>query len=697
MSRTANGINLLTLLEIGTDEFQWLQAELQERREAAYMSRMASPGWFGARKNGPAAAARYGWRVDEDGSTGRLKLQTILGAAPPVPLGTRTGSQMPPQRFGGILPDGKIVEIEYADDVTLRDTDFDQVEVPDDGTWYTLVAVYETTVIEPGLINLVQNSPTITGTRTAFTRYSKNSLYPAAPGPTDNPVPTVIRIDAADSANGNEGNYTILTITDDGTMTVTPSPPGADESVRFRVKGRFFTPPELGEPQDAHRNARLVWELRGRVTNPPDDALIAYDCYRDTGTDPNVILIDRRMSNEHREMPNPGDPVATILMPEQGAADITGGAPFTTRKLNVDLIEGGLGSATCLEVDMAPAQGAPVSNILIYNAGNFGGLAVAYVAADGIHSAVMNASLFISLAAPVFTLTIAQASILGFSLEAMPAGTGGWTHIVAYSAGGKIRVARSDDNCATFTVDGVVWDPTTVAAADTATYPSVLVTSWGRIIIAAVYFDQSAGTQKICEIHSDDYGDTWETNSNSGNIIVSGSQNPRHLDLAQDGWGNIYGVYIEDNGAEDEVWWWSGSGPNNPTLDPDKVETANRGTKLYCFISGGIILGQPRAVAFQDGTMAFALSQVDGGAGADQSVLIGHVKEGELYRLESVAEVDNSDYAGPTRPPTALTVLNTGYAILATYDTDATAAGIIYAHRFVPVSVSGSPSWPGGR
>ena len=685
MSRRENGVNILTLLEIGSDELQWLQAELQYRQDALRMARMALPGWFGYRKNGPNGANRYGWRIDEDGTTGALRVQTILGTGTPTGLGTKIGNQLVPPRFGGMLPSGKILEIKHGDNYSVTDTDDAVIVVPDDATWYTLVAVHETTVIEPGTLQLVQNSSTITGTFTDFTRYSSTA---------DDPVPTVIRIDAADSANGNEGTYTVLTIVDSETMTVSPSPPGADETVHFRIKGRFFTPPGVGDEQDAHLNARLVWELRARVDDPPSDALVAYDVYRDTGLDPNVFIIERRQANEYRPMPSPGDPVSTRLMAIIDANYTVQSTPTVGFGLNVFATN--VGSAALLEFDMAPSANDAFSNILYATSGGFSGMCIGYVTAAGVNSYYSGQTIISAVDGNIPSLTIAQASITGFSIEQIAGGIGGNTHLCAYSSGGKIRVARSDDNGATFTVDGVVWDPATIDALDTVNFPAVLFTKWGRILIAGVYFDDSAGTESIRYIYSDDYGDSWTTGSDAGGMILNGSTNPRHIEMVQDGWGNIQGFYIEDNGAEDELWSWVGTDQNNPAIDADKAPTANRGALLFSVIAGANDFGQPRAVGFEDGTVAVAVGATTGAAGNGLVYLV-HVKEYEILRIEAPLTTDTADYAGPTHPPCGLEALNGGQVLLAGVDTDATANGDMLGLHMVPAAVSGTPAWPGGR
>lgn len=685
MAKRENGINTVTLLEIGTDELQWLQAELQARQDQLRMARMAFPGWFGYRKNSASGALRYGWRIEEDGTSGDLRIQTILGTGSPTGLGTKNGNQPVPPRFGGILPDGKVLEIKHGDAYPIQDTNDATINVPDDATWYTLVAVYETTVIEPGVLALVQNSATVTGTWTDFTRYTSTA---------DGPVPTVIRIDPADSANGNEGTYTILTVVDEETMTISPAPPGADESVHFRVKGRFFTPPGVGDEQDAHLNGRLVWELRARVDEPPSDCLVAYDVYRDTGLDPNVFMIERRGANEYRAMPSPGDPVSTRLVTLTHADYTVQTAP--TVEFGVTALATNVGSAALLEFDMAPSAQDAFSNVLFAMPGGFSGMCICYVTAAGINSFYSGQALLSSLDGNVPSLTVVQVLITGMSVEQIPGGLAGNTHLVAYSSGGKISVARSDDNGATFSVDGVVWDPATIDALDTVNFPAVLFTKWGRILIAGVYYDDSAGTESIRHIYSDDYGDTWTTNSNAGGVILTGSINPRHIEMCQDGWGNIYGFYIEDNGSEDELWSWIGSGPNDPAIDADKAVTANRGVMLFSEIAGSIDFGQPRAVAFQDGTVAVAVGRTSGAAGNGRVNLL-HIKESELLRMQDVLVLDTGDYAGPVHPPCGLEALNGGEVLLAGLDSDATANGDMLAIRMVPAGVTGTQDWPGGR
>lgn len=684
MSQKTNGLNYLNLLEIGTDELQWWQAEQLERLRFGRMAGMASPGWFGSQLVGVNGAGfAYGWEVQESGG-GVLFLQTILGAGNPIGLGGKSGNQLTPQRFGGVLPDGSIVEIDYLDDVVLRDAAYAGITVPNDSTWYTLVATVVNEIQEPGRITLVQGSTTIQGVNgTKFTRYSDAT----------DPIPTVIRVDAADSLNGNEGSYTVVAITDDDTMTVTPAPPGSGENVRYRVQGRFYTTP-TGE-QDAHRNVRVAWALRSRITTPPADALVAYDCYRSGGV---LTLVDRRAANEYRPMPDPSSTKSTRLALHVGMVAGAGGS--TDLFTDSYLTEPNLGSAAVLELDLAPCNVQRITG-----AGtDYNGMLLAVVQAAGIYmkraqSAIasgLQAVAAIGWAYEALALKIAQINITGVSLITIPKGKGGWTHVVAYSVGGKVTVQRSADNGSTWVSLGVVWDPAIVNAAHTAHSPALLWTKWGRLILGAVY-DTGGGSVTVRTVHSDDYGDTWTTSGNAGTTVLSATVAPRDLSLVQDGWGNIVGTYIED-AANDELWMWYGTGPNNAVIDPDKASTANRGTKM---IDSSVIpimgstLGQPRAVAYHDGTIVVAVGAKNATPG--QRVILLHAKQNEALRIEALVTPDGTGYAGPTLPVCAIGGSNTGDAWVAYSETKAAAAGDLYVTRLVSQEIDVRTAWPGGR
>lgn len=675
MSQKSNGINVLTNLEIGTDELQWWQTEFHERQRFLRMARMALPGWFDNQKYSGTGIGRYGWQITENGTTGELLFRSIFSTGS-LSHGTQSGNHRSPQRYGGIMPDGSVIELDYADNIPVRDTNFAQITVPDDATWHTLVAVYEAELEEPGRITLTQNSSTVVGERTHFSRYSDGT----------DPVASIIRIDPADTANGHEGEYTIVSITDDTVMTVSPTPTAATETVRYRVKGKFFAAPS-GE-QDCHRNVRVVWQLRTRTNTPPPDALVAYDVYRDTGLSANVFFVDRRAANTYRTMPEVATTVRVIPDPT-----VTGAGTSSTWSDSLIDQAYDITAGTLLGADCAACQ----ADRLVGSGSDYGGLLVVYYTSTEVRSIVSRYNVATGGNSVADGSRITLGGITAISLEAIAGGHGGWTHILGLSTANKILMSRSADNGATFAATSTIWDPTTIHASDTVKFPAVLFTKWHRIVIAGVYTDHT-GPQTIRYIYSDDYGDTWQTNANAGFTAVSGVVDPRDIELVQDGWGNIHGVYVEDNGGDDDLWTWVGTDPNDPTINNGKARSLNRGSFMVSTGSPafGSVMGHPRAVAFDDGTVVTAVPQQTPSSSVGTVKLAFH-KEDELLNIHHLWINPEEGTAGTNPPVVIMDQVNGGGLAIGSHRSSETPNPNLTMLRAIPLVVPIGPQWPGGR
>ena len=285
-----NGNRTLDQQLIGYDVLEWTQAERLQRIARARIGLAHECGWLGEWV-GPHP--NLGWEVFAAGGN-VLGTRSEDGGVPddPFPI-DRTRSIVP---FVGVDPAGNVIEVPTGG-ALLDDSDAEIVP-PNDGTWRTLIGRYRLTRREPGKLTLVGGSTTVVGTGTEFTRYSDST----------SPEPTILRIDASETSNGNEGSYVIDVITDDENMTVLSAPPTTETDVFFRVKGQFFS----GEPAspDIHRNATVRWELVTRTTTRPTDGLIAYDVKQAGGV---VSLIDRRRGSLYQ--PYTGRSCSFALLP----------------------------------------------------------------------------------------------------------------------------------------------------------------------------------------------------------------------------------------------------------------------------------------------------------------------------------------------------------------------------------------------
>lgn len=670
-----NGLRYLPLEEITLDSLQWLQAEYHARLDNLRRARMIRPGWFGSRNN-RVGRPRYGWVIVEDGSTGKLTIQTVAGGGNNG-IGLAPVNDYGPTYLAGIDPNGKSLEVPIDDDQNLRDEAYAVLVVPNDGVTYTLVARQVVEVFEPGTIDFVNGSGDITGHRTDFTRYNPTSDGLG--------LATILRVDGADSAP-LEGEYTLADVTDATTATITPAPTANGTRVRFRVKGRFYRPPGVGEPLDVHLVARTVWELRARVTGRPTDAIVAYDCTRTGGT---LVLLDRRWGNEYREMPEPGDGRATISI-----AKIAYDRDSDSVNALWGHAQNNLGSADVLAIDVVPSgQTREVSSGREYTH-----LQLIFVdATDMKVKADSTLLLGWSPADSPVTILSSLGTVKGMAAEQVPADSG-FTHLIVWSAGGLVKLARMNDT--TLVSQATIWDPTSVDSGDTVEYPSILFTQGGRVIVCAVFKDAADSDAKsIRSIQSDDYGVTWDTNGDAGVVCVSATNAPRHTELAQDGYGMIHGAYVEDNAAEDEVWIWHGSGIDSAEIANNQAQTNNRGTKLWSTAAGPFTannIGQPRMIGWEDGSFEVAWA-INGGAGGSQTIQKLVCKENDVLRFDTpVTLIDSADYAGPTYSPVGFEVTNGGFVRLAWVDTDAVAAGDLDQMLMHSTQLAGGAHWPGG-
>jgi hypothetical protein len=586
-NRDTNGLKYKNQLKLGMDELQWLQDEADERRRMLLLGAADQLGWFGAWW--PHGQGSLGWQVNDPGDNGILRLQLPVGGAPFIMQDLRATTTP----MGGIAPNGRPVQLDIDDNATLRDIDDEALTVPDDGVWYTLVAVPVLQSRAPGRLTMTAGSAVVTGVRTDFTRYADGTDTRA----------TRFRISAADgdSAAGNEGTYRFVTITDATTATL-DRPAVQDESgVHFRVVGDYFG--AVPADPDIHSVAMTVWELRARTVTLPTDALIAYDVMRDTGIQPGTFLIDRRHAQPYR-------PTNSQIMRRwtlTPVLEMVTAAPNIAVERRRDTILA-IGGDDILFAVAAPCNTGGDTSV---NLDSPGGLLAVCGHFDGatfdlrvreyvpwMRSPWRNPNGGGTINIDTGVDVAGQTAILN-----LPSGCG-FTHVFFAGDGdGKVQQYRSDDNGLTWDGPTLIWDPDANAAGDEVHDLAACLTRRGRIVLVGEYIP-SGGQSEIRYIHSDDYTDTWETTSDAGVEIESQGALDRlsSPSIVEDDFGNLWTAWGRDvaGGGEGHVRLVRGAAPNDPVPDS---EVPAGGWAVTEEISGstGTVNQQPNLVAAPDG------------------------------------------------------------------------------------------------
>jgi hypothetical protein len=565
--RDTNGLRHLDQLRVGFDELQWAQDERIARLANLLRGGAYEPGWIG--RWWAHGEHDFGWEITELSTSGDLYFQTKeQGTASPFPGAMHRDETLP---FIGVDSNGHVLESprneeDPGDGFTVLDTTDTIIKVPDDGVWRTLVAIYSLETLAPGRMNLVGGSNTVTGSFTEFTRFEGVG-----------PRKTKFRIDAADTAEGNEGTYEFSTITDDTNATITPAPPRSESKVPFRMVGEFFT----GAPADPdiHNNVTVRWELRTRTVTPPaDGALIAYDIMRDTGATPNVNFIDRRHSMTYRRIEPTymrGYQLAPWIRRGTGAVH-TASQVVETR---TDLVRLVSATGDVFDIDMAPAAvGADTDVGVDYEVG-----LIAAILTDANQAEIRE---FVPWdqenpwrhpnGGSAVTITLSGTRI-ALALTQVPSGSGN-THLLFLadetSGTGGIHMRSSTDNGATWSgASTTIWDGT--LSVDDIGHPAVVLTRLGRLIVVARVFVDASSEEEIRYIFSDDYGATWSTNSNAGFTIQSVGEVCRRPSIDEDDLGNLWTSFtrVIDQGSSsvDHLRLVRGQAVNDPVPNTDEA------------------------------------------------------------------------------------------------------------------------------
>lgn len=468
-----HGLAYIKNLKIGDDELEWLQFENNERTRRERLAHSAQTGLVLPVRYG---AFRNAWRVfdsDDDGS-----------------LSISKGDEGHAVAYDS---DGyAIVMSEDADEA---------VTVVNDATWYTLVMRRQVWTKERGTLTLTTSSATVVGSETEFTRYrgyTTDAVGLARRG-------TRIRIDAADSSFGNEGEYEIDTNPDDVNLTFRTSALGTDESgIDFYIKGDFAIQPVAVDGGDIHKRVTPEFALVAQTRIPADGDIILYDVKRDDGAGPpKVTLIDRRHANRWRAVEYERRLTRLVPLAHWAAADP---GDYFSPKLDRNTVH--LSGANLVAgIGVAPGKGqVPAVAVVAFSTADE---VVAYQLSQDTRTW--------SVAGTVISSGVT--GITPTAIERLPANHPNGTHVCIYVKTVKLYRKFSTDQGTTWGSEALIWDPTLDTAADKVFSPGVLLTRRGRLIIWAQYEDNSApvGQQyDLRYIYSDDYGTTWNTNINAG-------------------------------------------------------------------------------------------------------------------------------------------------------------------------------------
>lgn len=542
----SNGLRFLAEQLLGFDELSWAQDERDERLNWLRLGMAHECGWVGEYV-GPGL--NFGWEVHDSGS-GVLAIRTSSGGVSLLRDLTRADSTRP---FIGVDRRGRVLEILAGE---LLDADGEPITVPNDGVWRTLIARYATRTHEPGTLELTGSSTTVTGTGTQFTRYSDST----------DPQPTLLRIDADDTSEGNEGTYQIATITSDTALELVSAPPTDESDVKFRVKAQFFS----GDPADpdAHNNAHVTWELVTRTTTRPTDTLVAYDVRRSGGT---VTTIDRRRASLYRQItadtrcfaltpaqwianfaidPAPAGDADSVLLPYHRITYVNNDADASTGVIGLALAPASTGSHTTGLASDQPS-----------------GMLLAGLYDDGSANRTIQISHYTQVSDESINqvgawdhpdggsaVTIAAAGLLDVAVIALPADSGN-THALFYvDTNGSVIQRTSTDQGATWSGATTIWNP---AGAEQVSRVAAVLTRMNRVVLVGAY---STGN-RIRAIMSDDLCATWDNNSQAG-YGYSGSTASTDVAICEDDRGNLWTVSAE--GSDNGIRLYRGQAEGNP-------------------------------------------------------------------------------------------------------------------------------------
>lgn len=494
-------------LKLGALEYGWADLLREQERRTAVLGAMASPGLVIGRT--PSGELDDNWRVHDDDDDGSVSVEVAAdeSSATTALLVTNEGDLV-------------ALDLDQSDILT----------VPNDDTWYTIVAQAVVTQNEPGTLGVNIGSNVVTGTLTKFTTLD---------GATSSSFGRGSKIRIFGSAGGNNGTYEVDSIASDTSLTLTSNVLGNTESgLSFSIAGDYFNVTPV-DP-DIHRFQRISLTRVALVREPAANVFPLADVKRnDAAGPPKVQIIDRRHQRLYRStvLEAGKGPVGTVLRVRDLHQVSTGGVLSlgTRPRLGYVTGTGGFGAE---DSAIAPAD----------TAGSTGhnNLLVAVEKAGVIDFFSLNDGNVPSPGDPTFGGTGA-ASVTGVdpALVRMPPGSG-LTHLLFYMRVDRIYVRSSDDDGDTWGAEVLVIDPTAVDPLDTAANPAAIRLINGRLLVVFEYYDDSAGVRYISSATSDDLGATWDDDAGQGyEVYTSGIGDVVEPDVAQAADGRIAVVFSE--------------------------------------------------------------------------------------------------------------------------------------------------------
>jgi hypothetical protein len=520
------GVKYIDSLRIGFDELAWLQSFNDDEVKAARLAGSRTTGLVCDVEPGGRLGGR--WALEDDGS-GTV---AFLGETVPQMLVDEDGSAAvwDPAEFESNLP-----------------------AVPDDAVWYTLVCRIKLSEYARGTIDFTTGSAALAGTDTRLTRHSG-----ATSGGDNGGLGTKIRVEAADSANGNDGDYQLDTITDDTNATMTSNALGTTETgVPYKVIGSFFA--ATPSAAEIHLRPVVEFELVTRTRTPAAGDLVLADVMYDTGSSADVQIIDRRLQNVWRPMVPSEGQQGLMLAHRFRLQTKASGASWTIQPDIDELYTTGAGtmgqSAAALNQDGAHA--------LVWDRGGT------------IYSAEVNRNRGQLTAPASFGGGTAPCVVRSPRRDAT---SGELEMLMFYVSANAIWMSISTDSGATWGAGAKKFDPTNVDALDTANDPCAVFLPNGRLVVACSYFDNSAGTNTIVSFYSDDYGDNFVVNGDAGYALVTTDGNVDPALWVAPG-GNLLVLVCEGAFNGLSIFWGLGS-------DADGITALGSATGLT--ILGGL-------------------------------------------------------------------------------------------------------------
>lgn len=510
-----DGLNYLANLRMGLDELAWLQTQTYER-----LKRTLSGSHH---QHGIVARRAYG---DEPGDF--LVVSNIGAGVIAVQVSHDDGAPgLAIDDTGELLIfDDDTIYLEQGTATPIDDVTANLLTVPDDATWYTLVCRRTTSQYEPGTIDVTTSSATVNGTGTRFTRFDGYTTDGYNRG-------SRLRIDAADTANGNDGTYEIDTIVSDTQLTLRTAIGGTTETgMRFTIAGDFYGSPPA-DP-DCHNNPAVEFELVARTVTPASGDIIVADVKYDSGTSAAVQIIDRRRANIAR-LANVQSNRGAHVRP---AITIDPNTPYT----DPVVVAAAAFTPTNAITDVKALRG-PDNNLWLAYTENgitywaeYDRDAGSWSSGNALRGGASLKPSIVWLPPPIGGPTLSVYAICVYNI----------------SGDGRLFSRRTLNGGTTWSTETNVWNPTTVDANDTVQNAKLLLLRSGRLLIVADYYDDSASRTDIKYAFSDDYGVTWDTNSGAGYTIWSdaiGGNDSTHPDVVQDPITGDLFVAWEHNGA----------------------------------------------------------------------------------------------------------------------------------------------------